>query len=170
MAEPITLAQAKQHMRIDADDTSQDDLIALYITANREYLERYLNLSLIEKDELVYKFNRGCTCRVKYLYVPYGPVASFVLTDKAGDVIPDTDYTNLGDEQFPKFCINQSATVTYDAGYSVEDCPSQVKQALLIMVADSYENRENTVIGMSVNTIPFTAKQLVYNLSRNLIL
>lgn len=167
MAEPITLAQAKLHMRIDPDDTSQDSLIDTYITANRQYLEKYLNLSLIPKEGLTYNFKRGCTCTTKYCYIPYGPVTSFEVKDKSGETLT---YENLGSEEFPKLCVYKDAYITYNAGYADGEVPEQIQLALLMMVADSYENRESTVVGMAVNQIPFNAKQLVYNFSRNTLL
>jgi hypothetical protein len=45
--EPITLAQAKSHMRVDADLTSDDALITLLITAARVYAETYTQRSFI---------------------------------------------------------------------------------------------------------------------------
>lgn len=167
MAEPITLEQAKLHMRIDPGDTSQDELIETFIAANRQYLEKYLNLSLIEKTGLTYKFRRGCLCQTKYCYIPYGPVTAFTVKDKDGN---DLTYQNIGEDDFPKLCVDKDAYITYNAGYADGEVPEQIQKALLVMVADSYENRENTVVGMAVNQIPFTAKQLVYNFSRNPIL
>jgi len=42
--EPVTLAQAKQHLRVDFDD--DDDYILALITAARQYVEKYINRSI----------------------------------------------------------------------------------------------------------------------------
>jgi uncharacterized phiE125 gp8 family phage protein len=44
-AEPVSLATAKSHCRVDGD--GDDDLIALYISAAREYAEKRLNRALM---------------------------------------------------------------------------------------------------------------------------
>jgi hypothetical protein len=43
----VTLAQVKQHRRLDSDDTSQDSTISILITAARRYAEAYTGQSLI---------------------------------------------------------------------------------------------------------------------------
>ena len=45
--EPVTLAEAKLHLRVDADLTADDTLITLLIGAARRYAEMYCNRSLI---------------------------------------------------------------------------------------------------------------------------
>ncbi len=48
--EPVTLALAKQHMRID--NTADDNLIPTYITAARTVIEQYLGRALISQQLL----------------------------------------------------------------------------------------------------------------------
>ncbi len=45
--EPVTLAEAKLHLRVDADLTADDTLITMLIGAARRYAEMYCNRSLI---------------------------------------------------------------------------------------------------------------------------
>lgn len=45
--EPVSLAQVKEHRRLDADDTSQDLTLALLITTARRYAEAYTGQSFI---------------------------------------------------------------------------------------------------------------------------
>lgn len=46
-SEPITKAEAKAQLRLDASDTSEDSQLDLYITAAREQCETYTGLALI---------------------------------------------------------------------------------------------------------------------------
>lgn len=46
MAEPITLAEAKAHLRLDADLTEDDGLIVTLITSAREQAEHQLGFAL----------------------------------------------------------------------------------------------------------------------------
>jgi len=60
-AEPISLAEAKAHFRVDADD--EDTLIASLIVAGRTLIERNLGLALITQGWsyfLDYWPQRGC--------------------------------------------------------------------------------------------------------------
>lgn len=48
--EPVTVAQAKLHLRVDADMTTDDTLIAMLIGAARRYAEMYCNRSFITQQ------------------------------------------------------------------------------------------------------------------------
>ena len=49
-AEPVTLAQAKQHLVIPASFTDDDALITAYITAARQYCEHYTRRAFFERS------------------------------------------------------------------------------------------------------------------------
>jgi hypothetical protein len=48
-SEPVTLPQAKLHLRVDPDVTTDDDLIELYIQAAREFVEYSTGRSFVSK-------------------------------------------------------------------------------------------------------------------------
>src|SRR3546814_1606546 len=49
MAEPVTLALAKAHCRIDPSDTDHDEVLATYIQAAREWVEDFTGLVLVSR-------------------------------------------------------------------------------------------------------------------------
>lgn len=170
MPEPITLTEAKKHMRIDDDYTYDDDLINLYIKSNREWMEKQLNLSLVEKTGLKQKYNRGCHCvEPGKIYINYGPVTSGFTILSTGltptPLVLDSDYWNCGTDEFPVIYANQSANITYNAGYSATTIPSDLKLALLMLVASNYEMREDYEPAVNKQ-----ATRLMYSQSRNLYL
>lgn len=51
VTEPVSLAEAKLHLRINPGDSSEDGLIKDLITASREYCENYTSKALVGTDE-----------------------------------------------------------------------------------------------------------------------
>lgn len=52
--------------------------------------------------------------------------------------------------------------IQYNCGYGTpQDVPAAVKHAILMTFATLYENREDTVIGTQVNTVPLTAQRVL---------
>src|SRR3546814_20247294 len=49
MAEPVTLALAKAHCRIDPSDTDHDEVLATYIQAARAWVEDFTGLVLVAR-------------------------------------------------------------------------------------------------------------------------
>lgn len=55
VTEPVTLAEAKLHLRINPGDTSEDGLIKDLITAAREFCENYTGKELVGENVVVPK-------------------------------------------------------------------------------------------------------------------
>jgi len=167
--EPITLIEAKEFMRIDPDYDFDDSVINLLIAANREWLEGELGLSLVPRTGLKYKYTKPCCGQCVNTYIPYGPVNSITAT-YATDAQPYT-LTNAGpDEYYPYYRLTNSVNIEYAAGDWEGNFPSGLKLALLMLVATNYENRENFVVGQTVNTVTQNAMTMAFKFSRNLYL
>lgn len=178
--EPITLGEARTHLRVDSDDTSQDDLITGLVTSAREWCENYCRRSFCDRT-LVMRMD----CFPCEIWLPRGPllaVSSITYLDSAGAsqtlatdqyqvdaffmpprIVPPLGvvwpYTQAG-------AIN-AVTVTYTAGYgtggSPEDLsvvPSSLKAAMKLLVGHWYENRE--LMGpVTMAEIPMAVKSLL---------
>lgn len=84
-AEPITLAQAKQFLRIDLDDDGFDTEVALLITGSRDDIESTTSTRLVEQTVDV-----QAETFVDLSRLPIGPVTELVSVtyqDRAGDEI-----------------------------------------------------------------------------------
>jgi uncharacterized phiE125 gp8 family phage protein len=46
--------------------------------------------------------------------------------------------------------------------YSTNDVPTKIKQAILLILGDLYENRENTIVGAQAYELPVAAKALLW--------
>ncbi len=176
-AEPssvVSIGEAMRHCRIeiDADDADGlDQVTALlngYVAAALTHLEGWeskLNICVAEQA-LRQEFDSFDQC----LFLPLGPVISIesvTWRNSAGQMatVAAADYslrTNSAGMSHCRFRNGYSrpsdlyeigaVSVEYVAGY--ETVPAAIKQAILLMVGAWYENREETVVGVSVASLP----------------
>ncbi|MBS1348321.1 MAG: hypothetical protein HP052_02455 [Firmicutes bacterium] len=152
--EPVTLAEVKLFLRLLPDDTSEDDFISGLIAAAREYCENFTGRALATQTIMLYLDSIPSEVEV-----PMPPLQSVdkievIDADKAGhELIADTDYMidsgeissiiftasaqEVAAHLYPINPVQITCTVGYDA-----DIPVGIKQAMLLLVAHWYENRE----------------------------
>jgi len=170
VAEPVTLAEAKLHLRVDHSD--EDAYITALITASREWCESYLSGSICQQTKALIM-----SYFPYYHRLPGGPVqsvSSVVYMDENGDAqIVDADTYRLTGDGYLSLEWGQSwptgyacdVTITYVAGYPPEvttelveeegedpvevettdyaaNVPASIKQAILLLAGALYENRE----------------------------
>lgn len=154
--EPLSLAEVKQHLRIshDADDAS----LRASLSASRQAIENFLEISVLSQKwefrETIYGLSR--------VELPHGPVISVtdmklnkkpLALDKYSLIQEGTrSYVHDLDYLFGDLCIR------YDAGFGrqADSVPSDIKQAMLILVTYFYENR-----GEDDMPIPTQIKELL---------
>lgn len=143
-AEPVTLTEVKNWLRIDLDD--DDDILEMLITAARETLEAYTNISFLNRTVTATILNQ-----LGGILLPYGPVGDIIsFTDVDGDDI--TDYVLLGTDfksLTTPFC--DPVTIEYHAGYDV--LPKDFKTAMLCQVAWMYQNRGDANVSGSAKAL-----------------
>ena len=160
--EPITLSEAKQHLKIDDVFTDDDTLIEALIAAARQMAENYTDSKLINTTVIEY-FDKFPSFNLPInLYFPNVSAVNSI-TYRANS---NTDPVALDSSKYrldaaSKPCrvglINNSyptalnevnaIAIEYVAGYgeSAADVPALLKAAIKIIVADLYENREDKV-------------------------
>jgi uncharacterized phiE125 gp8 family phage protein len=152
-AEPITLAEAKLHVRAN-DSTEEDVAIGAMITAAREECEHFLQRTVAPTVLGLYldAFPDGP------ILLPKGPAISigqvqYVDADGVATVLSQA-YYSLDDAQLepwilPAFGFEWPATrdeanalrVTYTAGFST--CPPSIKAWILLRIGTLYRMRES---------------------------
>jgi uncharacterized phiE125 gp8 family phage protein len=181
--EPITLEQARLHLRLDAYDSPpthpDDTLIQALITASREWCEAFTGRSLAVKT---LELALDCFPGVDPITLPGAPVhsiSSFVYID--GDGVQqdlagyqfDT-YTDpprilpAVDTYWPATRSQMNALrIRYVAGFTlpedspdVEPLPKSLLAAMLLTLGHLYENREDTSI-QELSPIPMGAQALM---------
>ena len=156
--EPWTLSDVKNYLKVD---TSADDtLITTLISAARQAAESYLNMALITQT-VTEKLDR---LNSPTLYLSVSPVISvsnfqyadsqnttqtFASTNYVVDTFSKPARLSLAyGKTWPTLYGNiNDVTITYTAGFGTEasGVPTQIRQAILMMIADSYDNREDYV-------------------------
>lgn len=159
MAEPVTLAEAKEHLRVD--DDSQDAAISRAIVAAREWAEGYTGLTLVPVTVLETRDSFG-TVRLKHWPITADSVVTISYVDGDGITQSIADYRLLAGarpalllpaigQTWPGTYSAQGAvTIEYPAGFEApEDVPAAIREAILAVVAGLYDNRE---AGLSIET------------------
>jgi uncharacterized phiE125 gp8 family phage protein len=182
--EPVGLADAKAHLRVDAAVTDDDALITLLIGAVRQYAEQLTARSLITQQwRLVLDAFPGPSLMGVPAGVPFSLPGHAILLEKGPvqgiDAItytsPDGSTQTLAPEQYfadlsgtlvritPPFgqiwpiTLPQigSVHVLFTAGYgSAADVPAGLVQWIKLRLGTLYENREDVVTGKNVKVDP----------------
>ena len=156
---PIPLGELAAHLRVSqgfTDDGSEDALLELYLRNATAIVEARANKALITRT---YVLQVACWSRRGDLIMPIGPVAS---VDQIQLIRPGSTVTMASDEwSLEPGSTRQRLTgpgggalrplphgalaeLTFTAGYgpSWNDVPDDLRQAVLLLAAHLYENRD----------------------------
>lgn len=173
-AEPITLTEAKGHLR--EDDTGQDALITTLITAAREYVEQRTTRALVTQT---WDVSFAAFPRDGVLLLPKAPLAS-VTTVKYRDganveqtlaaTAYDTDPSALPgrvslatNQTWPTTYVRpQAVTVRLVAGYGAPlAVPAPLVAAMKLALGHWYANRESVITGTIATALPMAFEALL---------
>lgn len=167
--EPITLADAKVHLRVDG--TEEDALITALIVAARRQAEHLTGRALVTQTW-------RCTLPAfpaDSLDLPRSPlqsVSSLTYLDPVGasQTLPSADYQAITDEivgrvlpaygkSWPACRVAPgSVAVTFVAGYGAAAAvPQDIKSWMLLAIGTWYAQRETVITGTIVGELPRSA-------------
>jgi uncharacterized phiE125 gp8 family phage protein len=175
---PVTLTEAKTHLRVDHGD--EDTLIIGYLTAARERCELEARRTFINTTFdlfLDYWPSRGV------FRLPRPPLVSvtgiyYTDTDAVEATYDALNYLVDNKNQPGKVVLKSSATwpsvtlqeingvrVRFVAGYGAtpSSVPERYRQAILLLAGHYYENRESVLVaqGFSAVTLPDSVSRLL---------
>jgi uncharacterized phiE125 gp8 family phage protein len=173
--EPITLAEAKAHLRVDS--SGEDSLIQSLIMASRLHIEAALDLALITQS---WRHQRDVWPPSRVLILPLRPIQSVTAVTLHDD---DATSRSLDIEDFivdgfanparlvwrgpgavpAAGMVANGIEIDFVAGHgnSPADVPQPIRQALLLLIAHWYEHREPVEIGATATTIPAGVSELL---------
>ena len=171
--EPITLDEAKTHCRVYGND--DDAYLTALIVAAREIAESSTGLALITQTWGIYLDGFPCSS-IRFPIAPLLTVesADYVDADGAEQTLDPSAYvvddkSRLGRivavDSWPTTAdVPNAVTITITAGYgqTADTVPMPIRQAMLLLIGEMYENREESVIGVSAAQLPLTAERLLH--------
>lgn len=165
-AEPLTLAEAKLHLRVD--DNADDALIGALITTARQHAEHDTRRALVTQTwKLV--LDAFPEAKVTLDHAPVSAVVSVTYTD------PDGVLRTLAPEGYTLDAITEpcrlvpsygnrwpatraqvnAVAITYTSGYGApEAVPESIKRWMLLRIGALYENREEVLTGRAITLAP----------------
>lgn len=165
---PVSLAEAKAHCRVDHDD--DDTLIESLIAAASGHLDGWSGI--LGRALVTQTWRRDFGSFADKLRLPLAPAASigsitYYDGDNAQQTLSTDVYRLFTDARGPYVALkpdqswpgtygrDDAVSVTFAAGYGAAAAvPAPLKSAILLLVGAWYENREQTVIGVSVSELP----------------
>jgi uncharacterized phiE125 gp8 family phage protein len=174
-AEPVTLAEAKVHMRVDGD--AEDTLISSLIITSRLHIEAALGLAFITQS---WSYFLDAWPAARDVKLPLRPVQSIAAVrlyaaDESLQTISADTYV-LDGAGTPARLVRHGGTVwpvpgkssngieiAFVAGYgsTASSVPAPIRQAILLLVAHWYEHREPVELGTPGVPVPPMVSELL---------
>jgi len=174
--EPVTLADAKLHLRVDGDE--ENTWIERAIRAAREFCEETQQRAYVSRRFRMSLERWPCG---RIIVLPKPPLQSvevitYILADGTVETLgpsqyvvdaasePGTIYLAPGaswpaGQLAPGMPIRVEFTAGYGAAAAV---PERVKQAILLLVGHWYENRETVLVGSISRSLEFAVEALLW--------
>lgn len=171
--EPVTLSEAKRHLRVD--HTEEDQLILSLIAAARVHIEYTATWRALITQTFDGWIDRFCDV-IELPFSPLQSVTSITYIDAVGveQTLSASVYSVVvaaivgrvelayGKSWPTTREVSNAVKIRFVAGYgsAASDVPEPIKQGLLMLIGHLYENREMSA-PVQLHTIPFSADALL---------
>lgn len=180
--EPVTLAEAKAHLRVDTD--ADDVYVSHLISAAREWVEQYLDRTLVH-TQWVMRFDKFPDSGIEPVELPRPPMVAsgtatavtVTFTQEQGSTstystaeyrvdrhaTPGTILPIYGSTWTPHRQDDNAISVTWWAGYgaSGSSVPAAIRHAMLMLIGFWYENRSSVLVGSISKQLEFAVESLL---------
>lgn len=147
---PVSLQEVKDYLKID--HTEEDALLKGLIEAASGLVEQETGRSLLTRTWQLHSLGVDLPDGSLRLSLPFPPLQSVITVrsvDPLARILPKERYTVEGERPLPSLKIHsfgETFEVVYKAGYGEQktDIPPPLRQAILLLVAEMYEQRTAT--------------------------
>ena len=172
LVEPITLEEAKKHLKLEGVLDDEDDQIQRMIVASRRLAEGKTNRTITQR-EIVATFD-DWGCKMRLAKPPFIEIRSVEYIDSNGesqlmgvesyyalDGSEPAELAFIGGAPLPALAARRGAIkVRYIAGYPEGEVPEDIKIWMLMQIGSMYTHRESVIAGVSVATLPEMYEQM----------
>jgi len=177
--EPISLLEAKNHLRLMPDDEVPEESILSFILVAREKTENETRRALITQtwEAVSRAFPWSSDCPIELELPPLQSVISVKYIDTDGvEQTWDSSLYQVNTKSTPGFIIPvngesypetddviNAVTIEFIAGYGddAEDVPSPLRHAMKLIIGELYVRREEAIVGAAITTVPLSASNLM---------
>jgi uncharacterized phiE125 gp8 family phage protein len=183
---PISLVEARVHLKIDADDAYSNTYIDFIIKAATSFAEKYTGLDFIQKKYLTFRdsFSYPMTLRRGPFSLQENSIVFKYILNGVWTAVPTTSYqiqylkpyakilaTRGGNFNYSTDDVAQAIRIEFIAGFGAtkDSVPDDLRLGLLNHIAAIYENRGDADEGTSgfastnfAETLPIQTKN-IYN-------
>jgi uncharacterized phiE125 gp8 family phage protein len=175
--EPVTLNEAKNHLRID--HTDDDTYVGSLIKVARQHVERITNYVCIASTWHAYSEKWSVNGRLYIMKHPVTAVSKveyFPSNSNTYIELPGTQYQFERSYPSGVYVKNNPALqdsmnaikLTFTAGHANtvgDPVPAEIQQAILILIGHLYENRQEEVTGTIVSRLSAGFRYLCDNIT-----
>jgi len=138
---PVSLAEAKRHLRVDVDFRDDDDYIDSLIQAATTLAENYINKDIAKTTNtlLIYDFDSDEVTIYEGNYISLIDVVNSA-DASVGTLDKITDHYNSFTIEWTANITSDPIKITFYTGYDESTVPVIIKQAILTKIADLYDN------------------------------
>jgi hypothetical protein len=161
------IAEADYQEFIRYNGTDQSTIMPQLVESAIRQAEAYCNTTFGNKTFVVYFENAESGCVYSLPHGPIQDVTEVAKLTKSDGAVPDEDAITTGFYLGPNkdsisFNIFGSYKVTYTAGIATPaNVNKQVKEAILHILSENFDNRDEVVLGESVAKLPRNSKVLL---------
>jgi uncharacterized phiE125 gp8 family phage protein len=157
----VTLAEAKQQLRIPTGINTEDDIHQAYIATACDHIERVTGRLLCPRNLTLWIDGNDLGGVMALPHSPLG-ITEVAFKDADGAYAATTEFDAALQGQTPWIRLRNRpdgdgfgrVRITATAGFAPGECPPALKQAVLLLIVHYDENRSETTIPVPARVIP----------------
>lgn len=144
---PVTLCEAKRHLRLENDFRDDDDYVEDLIKAATTLAENYINKD-IAKTSNVLRINDFYSDSIKIYEGNFLSLTSTLdaSSNAIGTVYQTSKHYDHFSIEWTSYLDSDPIYINFNTGYEEDECPELIKSAILIRVGDLYDNARTSWI------------------------